>query len=231
VTGETTRRTVVAAGGAGYLGRILVADLVGRGHTVAVPTRRPASLDDLEVRLEDAPGRLVVVPLDGAGPAGAAPALARLDPAPSAVVASLGGWSIGPRLLAVAPDAWQRALDDHLTAHLRAMQAYVPVVAGQDDAVYVTTNGAAADEPMPGSGPINVTGAAQRMLLRVVAAEETDGVRFHEVSFLAAVAGDDRNLDPDAELGHAEVADAVRGVLDDPRSPQLVRVVPRGAAR
>ena len=220
-------RTVVAAGGAGFLGRIVVTDLVRRGWTVAVPTRRPGSLDDLAVTLADATGRLVVVPLDPSGPAGVAPALARLDPAPSAVVASLGGWSIGPRLLDVAPDAWQRALDDHLTAHLRAMQAYVPLVVGQDDAVYVTTNGAAADEPMPGSGPINVTGAAQRMLLRAVAAEQP-GVRFHEVSFLAAVAGDERNLDPDAELGHDEVAAAVRGVLDDPASPQLVRVAPRG---
>ncbi|GMA25821.1 hypothetical protein GCM10025864_35800 [Luteimicrobium album] len=107
------------------------------------------------------------------------------------------------------------------------MQVYVPLIAGQDDAVYLTTNGAAADEPMPGSGPINVTGAAQRMLLRAVAAEQP-GVRFHEVSFLAAVAGDERNLDPDAELGHDEVAAAVRGVLDDPGSPQLVRVAPRG---
>lgn len=221
-------RTVVAAGGAGFLGRIVVADLVGRGHTVAVPTRRPGSLDDLVLRLEGAPGRLVVVPLDASGPAGAAPALARLDPTPSAVVASIGGWSIGPRLLDLAPDAWQRALDDHLTAHLRAMQTYVPLLAGQDDAVYVTTNGAAADEPMDGSGPINVTGAAQRMLLRVVSAEQAQGVRFHEVSFLAAVAGDERNLDPDAELGHDEVARAVRGVLDDPGSPQLVRTAPRG---
>jgi NADP-dependent 3-hydroxy acid dehydrogenase YdfG len=169
-----------------------------------------------------------VVPLDASGPAGAAPALARLDPTPSAVVASIGGWSIGPRLLDLAPDAWQRALDDHLTAHLRAMQTYVPLLAGQDDAVYVTTNGAAADEPMDGSGPINVTGAAQRMLLRVVSAEQAQGVRFHEVSFLAAVAGDERNLDPDAELGHDEVARAVRGVLDDPGSPQLVRTAPRG---
>ncbi|MGC5166392.1 hypothetical protein [Luteimicrobium sp. DT211] len=221
-------RTVVAAGGAGFLGRIVVADLVRRGCTVAVPTRRPGALDDLGVRLEGAPGRLVVVPLDPAGPAGTAPTLERLDPPPSAVVASLGGWSIGPRLLDLAPDAWQRALDDHLTAHLRAMQAYVPLLAGQDDAVYVTTNGAAADEPMAGSGPVNVTGAAQRMLLRAVAAEHADGVRFHEVSFLAAVAGDERNLDPDAELGHAEVAGAVRGVLDDPGAPQLVRVAPHG---
>ncbi len=192
-----------------------------------MPTRRPGSLDNLILRLTDAPGRLVVVPLDASGPAGAAPALARLDPAPSAVVASIGGWSIGPRLLDLAPDAWQRALDDHLTAHLRAMQAYVPLLAGQDDAVYVTTNGAAADEPMDGSGPINVTGAAQRMLLRVVAAEQGQGVRFHEVSFLAAVAGDERNLDPDSELRRDEVARAVRGVLDDPGSPQLVRTAPR----
>ena len=222
---------MVVAGGAGFLGRIVVTDLVRRGCTVAVPTRRPDSVRDLSAVLDDAPGRLVVVPLDASGPAGAVPALARLDPAPSAVVASLGGWSIGPHLLDLAPDAWQRALDDHLTAHLRAMQAYVPLVDGQDDAVYVTTNGAAADEPMVGSGPVNVTGAAQRMLLRAVALEHDGGVRFHEVSFLAAVAGDDRNLDPDAELGHEAVAAAVRGVLDDPGSPQLVRVAPHGRRR
>lgn len=221
-------RTVVAAGGAGHLGRIVVADLVRAGSTVAVPTRRPAALDAFAASLAGEPGRLVVVSLDGDDPYPAAQdALARLVPDASAVVASIGGWSVGPSLLDLPLDAWHRALDDHLTAHLRAVRAWVPLVQGADDPVYVTTNGVAADEPLAGSGAISVTGAAQRMLLQVLRVEPVgERVRFHEVTFRAAVQGDDRNLDPAEELTPAQVAAAVRRVLDDPRSPALVRVDP-----
>jgi hypothetical protein len=107
------------------------------------------------------------------------------------------------------------------------MRAYLPLVEPSEDPVYVTTNGIAADEPLAGSGPVSVTGAAQRMLLEVMRAEPVGRrVRFHELTFRAAVAGDDRNLAPVDELSHARVAAAVRAVLDDPVSPPLVGVGP-----
>jgi NADP-dependent 3-hydroxy acid dehydrogenase YdfG len=221
-------RSVIAAGGAGFLGRIVVADLVGAGATVAVPTRRPDEVRAFAASLAPGPGRVVVVALDGDDPyRRAQDAIRRALPDASAVVASIGGWWLGPSLLDVALDVWQRALDDHLTAHLLAIRAYAPLIVEAPDPVYVTTNGVAADRPLAGSGPISVTGAAQRMLLEVMRAEPVgERVRFHEVTFRAAVAGDARNLAPDGELTPAEVAAAVLAVLDDPGAASLVGVDP-----
>lgn len=234
--GERFPRDVIVAGGAGFLGRIVVADLVAAGATVAVPTRRPdvAAAFARTVRtVAPGGGRVVVVPLVGDDPyATAAEQIATQVPTVSAVVAALGGWSLGPSLLDLPLDAWRRALDDHLTAHLLAMRAYAPVVAGADDPVYVTTNGIAAEQALAGSGAVSVTGAAQRMLLQVMRAEPVGRrVRFHEVTFRAALRGDERNVDPDAELSPGEVASAVRRVLDDPTAPALVAVDPGDEGR
>ncbi|PJI85676.1 SDR family oxidoreductase [Luteimicrobium subarcticum] len=232
VTAGSEARVLVAAGGAGVLGRFVVVAAARAGWTVLVPTRRPDAARDVVATCADAPGTVHVVPaLPDGGPGDAYDAVARrvgdLVPHVSAVVASLGGWRLGPRLLDLSGDAWHAALTDHLTAHLRAAQVYVPLLAGARDPVYVMTNGAAADVPMVGSGAVSVTGAGQRMLLDVLRAEGgPSGPRFHEVTVTAAVAGDDRNVDPVAQVRGEDVAAAVLGVLDDPGSPARVRVGP-----
>ena len=139
-------------------------------------------------------------------------------------MAALGGWWLGPPLVEVSPATWRAILESHLTAHFLAVRALAPLLGGADPA-YVLLNGAAATEPMPGSAPVNVTGAAQSMMVRVLRAEPLGArVRFAEVAVLAAVGGDERNLDPESEVDRAEVAAAVVGVLDDPHAPALVEV-------
>lgn len=233
-------RVVVVAGGGGHVGGLVVRDLVARGARVLVPSRHPARLADLVASLAGAPGSVQTVRAGDAASDGlaafaaSAREIAAAGEQPSALVAALGGFTRGPGLLALPDDAWQAALAAHLTVHLAAAQAFVPLLHGPDP-VHVTTNGAAADEPMPGSGTVNVTGAAQRMLLEVLAAEGARGVdgpsvRFHELTLTAAVAGDDRNVDPAEQVTPEQVTAAVRTLLAEPGAERLVRVTPRPPA-
>ncbi len=225
-------RVVLVAGGAGLVGGIIARGLVGDGHTVLVPSRSAGRVAALAEATRSAPG--VLRPFELAGETGAERELAELlaaGPAadrPTAVVAALGGWSIGPDLLEIGDAAWSAALAGHLTSHLRAMQAYLPLLAAAGpaaDPCYLTLNGAAAEIPMAGSGAVSVTGAGQRMLLEVMRAESIGRqVRLHELTVTAAVAGDLRNLDPQSQVTPSEVLDAVRNLLADPGSPALARV-------
>ncbi len=213
---EPAARVVVVAGGTGLVGSAVVERLVADGHRVVVPSRR----DDAEVP----EGARLVPGVDWADPIALVEALREPGWEPTAAVAALGGWWLGPQLVDVLPETWDRILAANLTAHWHAVRALAPLLGGADPA-YLLLNGAAATEPMPGSGPVNVAGAGQRMLVRVLREEPIGArVRFGEVSVLAAVSGDERNLDPDAEVERGAVADAVARTLADPRAPAVVEV-------
>lgn len=215
--GRAHAPVVVVAGGTGLVGGAVVERLVGEGMRVVLPTRgagpdRPPA------------GVRVVRGVDWEHPEALTSVLDEPGWAPEAAVAALGGWWLGPQLVDVEPQAWRAILESHLTSHWLAARALAPRLVGADP-VYVTLGGAAATEAMPGSGPVNVTGAGQRMLLHVLRAEAIgQRVRFHEVSVGAAVRGDDRNLDPAETVDRREVAAAVAAVLTDVASPAVVEV-------
>ncbi len=215
-------------GGTGLVGGIIVRGLLTDGSTVVVPSRSPDKLARLAEH--DRTGRLLgVLVANDATPSRRADLIRRSGAAPRAVVAALGGWRTGPDLLDLGEDEWRQALADHLTAHLTCMQAYAPLIAERPDPVYLTLNGAAAVQPFPAAGPICVTGAAQRMLLDVMRVGRLGRrVRFHELSLMAAVAGDDRNLEPSTEIDDAQIIGAVRSILTDPAAPAHLEVHGRG---
>lgn len=210
-------RVVVVAGGTGLVGGAVVERLVADGARVVVPTRGPAP--------HGLPAEARVVPgVDWEHPGALLAALGEPGWAPHAAVVALGGWWLGPQLVDLDLATWRSMLESHLTSHWLAARVLAPVLVGPDP-VYVMLGGAAATEPMAGSGPVNVTGAGQRMLLRVLRAEPIgQRVRLHEVSVGAAVADDDRNLDPEQTVDRRRVAAAVATVLSDPRSPEVVEV-------
>ncbi|MCF4121906.1 SDR family oxidoreductase [Antribacter sp. KLBMP9083] len=147
---------------------------------------------------------------------------------PGGVVASVGGWHKGPGLLELDPVVWRETLESHLTAHLLAARALVPLLAqaraqAQARAAtggprpYIVLNGAASHEAMSGSGAISVTGAGLSMLVRVLrteAAERGTPVRFHELVIDDAVAADDRNETPARTVDPARVVAALGEMLD-----------------
>jgi NAD(P)-dependent dehydrogenase (short-subunit alcohol dehydrogenase family) len=190
-TVELTGRYLVA-GGAGVAGECVTAELLRRGATVAVPSRSRERLDRLRSGLAAAlRPRLLTILGDVGDPAGVtevrdrvAGELGPLD----GVVASLGAWWEGAPLTEVPYDVWQRILRDNLTAHFLVAQTFLPLLRDRPGGVYVALSGIAALRPIPLSGPISVTDAAQTMLLRVFATELADEpVRIHEIAILTPV--------------------------------------------
>ncbi|WP_018656696.1 SDR family NAD(P)-dependent oxidoreductase [Actinomadura flavalba] len=182
--------TYVVAGGAGIVGACVVTSLLARGATVYVPSRSPERLAALR---ESVPAphraRLRAVRADVGDPAGAArfrDLVAAEAGAPDGVVAALGRWWEGLPLTEVPLDTWTRVLRDNLTSHFVAAQAFVPLLADRPGGVYVSLNGIAALKPVPLSGPVSATDAAQHMLMRTFAAENP-AVRMHEILVLTPV--------------------------------------------
>ena len=214
----------VVAGGTGFVGGIAVRALLGAGWQVVVPGRDAAKLSWLQEQI-DHPGLITVAVPPAPDVAGWATAVATSGSRPRAVVAALGGWQPAPDLLDTAPAAWQRIVDNHLTAHVTAAQAYAPLIAEQDGAVYLAINGAASVTPFADAAGISITGAAQRMLIDVLRAGRLAGrVRFCELVLMAAVVGDGRNIDPATEIATDLVSDAVLLMLVDPAGPAHLAV-------
>lgn len=186
-------RVYVVAGGAGMAGEAVAAGLLRHGATVAVTSRSEVRLKAVREAL-DSPLLHGFVQESGPGGVDAVrdEILATLGPV-DGVVAALGGWWEGPPLTELDPTVWERILTDNLTSHFLAARAYLPVLAGRPDAVYVMLGGIAAVWPIPTSAPVSVTGAAQTAMLRVLDAQGT-GVRLHEVRIMVPIAT--RHVDP-----------------------------------
>lgn len=223
--------SVLVVGAGGFVGSRLARDLAAAGHDVLAAARGP--LPDLLLPDGDPLARVHPVRYaDLAGlPAAVHEACAAGEvPPPGAAVASIGGWQKGAGLLELDPVVWRETLQSHLTAHLEAARALVPLLSqGPGRAPYVVLNGAASHEAMAGSGAISVTGAGLSMLVRVLRREQDElgtapRVRFHELVIDDAVADDDRNEAPERTVDPARVAAAVGDILRDPDADAVVHL-------
>ncbi|GGM23797.1 NAD-dependent epimerase/dehydratase family protein [Promicromonospora citrea] len=219
----TDDRPVLVVGASGFVGSRVVRGLAAGGRGVLAASRHGlpahAAVQNGVVPVRyTGPDTLRQAVRDACASAGV--------PLPGAVVASIGGWQLGAPLLDSDPDEWTATLASHLTAHLDAARALVPLLAPGDP--YVVLNGAASREPMAGSGAVCVTGAGLAMLVQVLRLEATRpdaaSVRFHEVVVDHAVDGDDRNADPAQTRTPAQVVSALGAVLDQPTAPAVVHV-------
>lgn len=203
-------RVVVVAGATGFVGTRLADGLAARGWSVVACARASQRFD---AWLRRRPGvRRVTFDQLEEGPGAVARAVAGYEVRGS--VAAIGGWDVGTALLETSTDAFRAVLDSHLTPHLVTARAVVPALDASGGGVHVVLNGVAAQQAIAGAGGVCVTGAGLRMLTRVL--REEDGypsVRVRDLSLMAALAGDERNLDPVAELGADTVVAAVEDVL------------------
>ncbi len=209
-------RVVVVAGGTGVVGSAIAEELLRRGARVIVPTRRA------DAHVPEGARRVVLA--DWEEPVALHAAFAERGWTPHAAVAAVGGWSKGVDLVDLPVARWRQMIESHLTAHFLVARALLPVLVGEDP-VHVMLNGAAAEQPMPGSGAVNVTGAGQAMLLDVLRAEAIGArVRLHEVRVMHAVVGDERNEDPGSTAEPDAVARAVLDAIGDPGSEARIRL-------
>lgn len=186
----------LVAGGAGVAGECVTVALLRAGARVVVPSRTPDRIERLRggVRPELLPHLHTLV--GDVGDPAAVDELrdriaAEFGPLDGAV-ASLGGWWEGSVLTEVPSATWERILRDNLTAHFLVARTFLADLARRGnpgcEPVYIALAGIAALQPVPYSGPISVTGAAQTMLLRTLRAElRHRPVRLHEVAILTPV--------------------------------------------
>jgi NAD(P)-dependent dehydrogenase (short-subunit alcohol dehydrogenase family) len=222
VSGELTDRCVLVAGATGSVGGWIVAGALERGATVVAVGRSTQKLVALAERFDaDQQSRLHPLPCDLStldACASAREQLVAKGLAINAVVAALGRWWEGTALLELPWADWQTVLTENLTAHVVAAQTFAPLLDAAADPCYLTMAGVAAMKAVAGSGAVSVTGAAQQMLLRVLAAENADSaVRFHQLLLTTPVIPPDdeatRSEHPDWILG-PDVARHVARILD-----------------
>lgn len=214
----TRAGTAVVVGAAGEVGEGVVSVLLAAGWRVLALSRDPVRLQTLQARVTLDRGRLVPVVAemdDEAGWRRTARDLAQHAAAPDLVVASLGGWWIGPETLQVGLPVWDRVLADGLGAHLLAARALLPPMRAAGRGAYVMVNGAAALSPVPGSSPVSVSAAAQLMLARVLA-REVAPVRVSSLVVMTPVRSRSR---PDGPPGWLTAQDVGHAVLQLPRDP------------
>lgn len=163
----------LVVGGAGEVGEGVVRVLLQHGSRVVVPSRSARKLDELRARVgHPDQHRLVTVVADISTEPGAALVrrrLLELGEILDLVVASVGGWWQGVKLVDVALDTWDRIMRDGLTGHFMTARTFLPLL--RSGGSYILLNGAAARVPVPAAGPISIVAAAQLMLKDVLATE------------------------------------------------------------
>ena len=219
-------RTVLVLGGTGEVGEGIVRGLLSEGATVAVPSRAEHRLAGLRDRL-GAPKQLITVMGDVGRPQGAASLLQRLEsdcPPLDAAVASLGGCWQGPHLVDLSIEMWETFLRGSLTTHFLAARAFLPLVSRRRG-TYLFVNRGAAEAPLPGSGPLSVSAAAQLMLMRTFAAEDHAGARVLSLVLSTRVLTSSQPEGPAGSLTAAFVGESVARILADGAGPQTGSVI------
>src|SRR5690606_30808344 len=128
---------------------------------------------------------------------------------------------------------WERILRDNLISHFVVARTFLPALASRPGTVYLTLGGIAARQPVAGSGPISMTGAAQAMMMRVLAVELAGSpVRLHEVDILTPIVTrhwDGGPIEPGCLTGEQVGEYVVRVLSGDVEKPdQLFFAIPAG---
>ncbi|PRZ43705.1 NADP-dependent 3-hydroxy acid dehydrogenase YdfG [Antricoccus suffuscus] len=212
---------IVVVGATGFLGSRLVRLLADREeHVVGVgrDTERLAALGDdirtYQVDMADPHQAAMTVDtiVTDVGP-------------PRAVIAALGGWYVEDETVDVTIERWEGTLRANLTTHFVSAKSFAPALGGADPA-YIALNGIASHYPCVGSVAVSAAGAAQRMLIDVLAAETIGrAVRFHELVINTPVLepGDVHDKDEATHTTH-QVCDTVMQMVNSPAMRETRRV-------
>jgi len=182
--GRLDGKVSLILGGAGYVGEGSVRSFLDEGAFVIVPSRSPERLQGLRQLLGAAANeRLVTVTANTGTPAGAEALrdqiltrMKRLD----AVVASLGGFREGARLVDTSLEDFAKVLSENLVVHFIAARTFIPALS--PGSTYTFIAGLAGEVPQSNAGPVAVAMAGQQILQRVLAEEMREaGVRINEL--------------------------------------------------
>lgn len=164
-------QTVLIAGGTGEVGEGLIRQFLRAGAQVVVPSRNIKRLEQLREQLHGENLDNLRTEQVDIGNLDEAQALqARLHPL-NHVVASLGSWWQGKALTDLPLEQWHDLIYMGLHVHFIVAKTFLPAIREQSGSSYTFINGGGALHPVPMSGPISVSAAAQLMLQKVFAAE------------------------------------------------------------
>lgn len=184
-------KTIVVAGGTGNVGSFLVAGLLGKGATVAVPSRSEQKINELKDHLLNHVDESVLANLhtylgdlsDESEAEEVRGKIIQNSGEPDGVVATLGHLVPAPSLLDVSVEEMETVLKGNLIAHHMVAKTFLPGLR-KKGGNYVFINGPLALKPWKGSGTalVSITTAAQQMLFKSLAQElEDDEVTIAEV--------------------------------------------------
>jgi len=170
---DLTGRRVLVPGGTGGVGEGIVRRFLAAGADVAVATRSEArSREFLETLGDAATEKLHLVVHDYTTFAEADDLARQVEQDVGAidhVVAPIGGWWAGRRLLDITETDWQDAFVALATTHMAVLRATLPRL--RRDGSYAVIVGDSASTPIPGSGLVSMEQAAILMMQRVASAE------------------------------------------------------------
>jgi 3-oxoacyl-[acyl-carrier protein] reductase len=172
-------KRVAVIGGAGGIGRALVASLIEAGAKVAV-LDLPASL-----ARHAPPDGVVAHALDATDDAQVRAGFEALKKAWGGLDAlvNLAGFAAAKSPVADTSRAsWEAVMDANLTAAFLCSQAALPLLRAGSDAAIVNMSSGLAVKPAPGYGPYSVAKAGVLALTRLLAAENAPAIRVNAVA-------------------------------------------------
>ncbi len=183
-------KTILVAGGAGEVGEGIVRQLLAKGHRVIVQSRSSAKLAELATLLGNPEN---MVPLVGEIGDEEEVAKLRTDVRTAGyeldgVVATIGSWWSGPKLVDLDLNTYLRVMHDRLTTHFLVARTFLHEIQNRDSS-YTFIHGASGFVPIAKSGPVSIAGAAQVMMKDVFAKElEDKPVRINLLSMMSSIA-------------------------------------------
>ncbi len=168
-------RRLAVLGGAGGIGRALVARAVAEGWRVSV-LDLPASLERHKV-----PEGVRAIALDATDAASVGAAFAQLEDGIEGFV-NLAGFLLGMRKLeSVEPDFWDEVVAGNLRAAFLTARAALPLLAKGDNPAMVQMVSGLAAHTRPGYGPYAACKAAMVSMTKTMALEAAPLIRVNAV--------------------------------------------------
>ena len=171
-------KLALIAGGAGAVGEGIVQQLLEEGATVIVPSRSAQKIEYLKQRIPSehvANLRPYQINIADVPEAESFREMVYRDFGfPDILVASLGGWWQGSRLIDVPEETWDTLLNNNLKSHFLFSRTFLPALIERNKGMYVMINGFSGVDPYPMAGPISIACAALVMMGRQLAKEHED---------------------------------------------------------
>lgn len=164
---------VLVPGGTGGVGEGVVRAYLAAGAEVIVATRSEQRAEELRALLGQASGEHLHLIVHGYSTFEAAEDLAEqvvhLRGGIDSVVAPIGGWWAGKKLIDIDQGDWQHAFVDLATAHMAVLRACLPRMTPAG--AYSLVVGTSATSPVPTSGLVSMQQSALLMMQRVIEVE------------------------------------------------------------